>query len=78
MRLSPQCKRILEHLQQGGSITTLQAMNHPFHCCRLSERIREIEKAGHLCNHKRITTSSGKHVMLYTLINTKQLVLEGV
>lgn len=72
MKLSPQCKMILAHLQAGHGLTTLQAMNAPFNSCRLSERIREIEREGWLCNHNRIKTPSGKHVVMYTLIGRRQ------
>ena len=69
--MSPQCETILAHLRNGYGITTLIAMNPPFNCCRLSERIREIEREGWLCTHERIKTESGKRVTYYTLLGRR-------
>jgi hypothetical protein len=47
---------LLKHLKSGKSITTLQA--HQFGICRLSERIRELEKKGHKIAHNSKTVFS--------------------
>lgn len=50
--LSPQCKQILDHLLRGGTISTLEAMRD-FGCCRLSERVRELEATGIVIDRER-------------------------
>ena len=42
---------LLRHLKSGKGITTLQA--HRYGICRLSERCRELEKAGHKIDRER-------------------------
>lgn len=68
--MSPQCQLILDHLRRGNGITTLQAMRD-FGCCRLSERIREIEREGWVILHNPIRTESGKRVMRYSLVGKR-------
>lgn len=63
--MSPQCQAIFDHLLRGGSITTLTAMQHPFNCCRLSERIREIEATGIQITHTPVKVGK-KRVMAYS------------
>ena len=53
MNLSPQCTQIFNHLLRGGSISTMEAMRD-FGCCRLSERIREIEATGIVIDRERV------------------------
>ena len=53
MKLSPQCQTIFDHLLSGGTISTLEAMRD-FGCCRLSERIREIEATGIVIDRERV------------------------
>jgi Helix-turn-helix domain len=50
---------LLRHLKSGHGITTLQA--HRYGICRLSERCRELEKAGHKIKKtpKRVGTRYG-------------------
>ena len=64
-KLSPQCEAIYNHLKRGNSITTLQAMKD-FGCCRLSERIRELQYAGIRIDHTPIKVGK-KRVVAYTL-----------
>jgi hypothetical protein len=40
-----QCERILHHLQEFGSITSLEAMNW-YGCYRLASRIAELRQSG--------------------------------
>ena len=42
-----QNSRILAHLRNGGTITTLTATKKPFFCCRLSGRIWDLRDAGY-------------------------------
>lgn len=72
--LSPQCKAIFEHLLRGGSISTMEAMRD-FGCCRLSERIREIESTGIEIDRERIK-QNGKHFVRYSY-HSMQLRLVG-
>lgn len=62
--MSPQCKAIFDHLLRGGSISTLEAMRD-FGCCRLSERIREIETTGIIIDRERVKIGK-KHYMRYS------------
>lgn len=41
-----QCERILEHMQQHGSITQLEAMND-YGIMRLSSRVNDLKRAGY-------------------------------
>lgn len=41
-----QCNRILIHLQEGKTITPLEALNL-FRCMRLASRISDLRKRGH-------------------------------
>jgi hypothetical protein len=45
-----QKQQVLKHMRQHGSITTLVASDK-YRICRLSERIRELERDGYLINH---------------------------
>ena len=53
--------KILEHLKEHGSITTLEAIQY-FGCTRLSGRIWELRAEGHNITSKMVTvhTRSGK------------------
>ena len=53
MKLSPQCQTIFDHLLRGGTISTMEAMRD-FGCCRLSERIRELESTGIVIDRERV------------------------
>jgi hypothetical protein len=57
---------ILDHLKNRGSLTTLTAFQQ-YQCCRLSERIRELEREGHLINHCPVE-KNGKRYMAYSLV----------
>ena len=46
-----QLARLLNHLEQRGPITQLEAFN-ALGVCRLSERVRELESRGYLIEHE--------------------------
>lgn len=56
--------RILKHLQSGGKITALSALND-FQCLRLSARIKDLRDLGYAITDEFITVSSGKRVKQY-------------
>lgn len=55
---------ILAHLQQGGSITSLDSLEK-FGCLRLSARIKDLRDRGHQIVSEFITVPSGKKVKRY-------------
>ena len=61
-----QKEQVLDYLRTRGSITTFIAFDE-FSICRLSERIRELERDGHLINHTPITRD-GKSYVAYSLV----------
>jgi len=61
---------VLTHLRTRGSITTLIATKR-YDCFRLSERIRELERDGHLINHTPVE-KNGRRYMAYSLVDGKQ------
>lgn len=64
--LSGQNFDIYAHLRAGNKITTLIAMHAPFNCCRLSERVREIEDyLGFDLTHEKIKVGD-KYVTEYS------------
>lgn len=58
--------KILAHLQQGGRITSLEALNQ-FGCLRLSARIKDLRDSGWQIVDQFITVPSGKRVKQYYL-----------
>lgn len=61
-----QCEQILSHLQQGHSITPIEALDK-FGCFRLGGRIKDLRNQGHDIYTEMITTPSGKRVAQYSL-----------
>mgnify|MGYP001574898448 CR=1 FL=1 len=60
--------RILNWLEShDDGITTLEASDN-LRICRLSERIREIERLGFLIEHEPERTSGGARIMRYRLL----------
>lgn len=57
---------VLKHMRQHGAITTLDGFRE-YRICRLSERIRELERDGHVINHKPVERR-GKRYMAYSLV----------
>jgi hypothetical protein len=47
-QVKTQCETLLAAFRRGESFTTLEAMRLPEPICRLSERVRELERKGHL------------------------------
>ncbi|MCQ9120976.1 hypothetical protein BKG95_02450 [Rodentibacter pneumotropicus] len=56
--------RILRHLQSGGKVTALSALND-FQCLRLSARIKDLRDRGYAITDEFITMPSGKRVKQY-------------
>lgn len=68
--MKTQKELVLQHLQKRGVLTTFSAFRL-YDCCRLSERIRELERDGHLINHVPIVRG-GKRYMAYSLIESEK------
>ena len=66
-----QKNKILEHLRKDNSITTASAVDL-FKIYRLSERIREIEKDGHVILKETETTSNGARIVRYWLCGIEE------
>ena len=58
--------RILAHLQNGRTLTALEALEW-FKCFRLASRICDLRKAGNQIQKKTIKTNSGKSIAQYYL-----------
>ena len=59
--------RLLNFLERNpAGITQLEAFN-TLGCCRISERVRELEGLGYLIEHEPERTTSGARVMRYRL-----------
>lgn len=61
-----QCNQIAEWLQQGYSITSLEALNR-FGCMRLASRIHDLRERGMDITACKIKTNTGKWVTEYVL-----------
>ena len=70
--MSAQNARLLCYLQAGKGVTQLEAFNS-LGICRLSERIRELERLGWTIKHESVSvpTRSGKNatVTRYSLLS---------
>ena len=64
--MKTQKELIFQHLVNRGVLTTYSAFRL-YDCCRLSERIRELERNGHLINHVPIVRK-GKRYVAYSLV----------
>lgn len=58
--------KLLAYLEKHGSITTLEASDQ-LRICRLSERIRELERLGINIDHTPEHTAGGARVIRYRL-----------
>jgi hypothetical protein len=67
--MKTQKQQVLDHMRARGSITTMLAFRR-YGCCRLSQRIIELENDGHLINHTRVTRN-GRTFTAYSLIGTQ-------
>lgn len=61
-----QCDMIAAWLEQGYSITSLEALKR-FGCMRLASRICDLRERGLNINTCRIKTNTGKYVTEYSL-----------
>lgn len=57
---------ILKHLQQGNTLTPLDALRL-FGCLRLGARIWDLRQKGHNVEMKVVEVANGKHVAQYRL-----------
>lgn len=58
--------RLLNYLETHDGITQLESFN-TLGCCRLSERVRELEHLGFVIDHDPEKTPNGHHVVRYRL-----------
>ena len=65
--MSSQLNNILLHLQNGNSITTLDALNL-FGCFRLGARIFDLKQLGYNIVNTMITLENGKRIASYSLL----------
>ena len=63
--MESQNKRIKEYLQQGKSLTALDAL-HRFDCFRLSARIQDLEAEGLIIDAKDVSVMSGGRKKTFT------------
>jgi hypothetical protein len=63
-----QADRILDYMQQGNTITPLEAL-HLFGCFRLTSRICDLEDKGYSFKREWKKLPDGKQVMSYSLNN---------
>ncbi len=61
-----QNRLLLRHLQMGGTITGIEALNL-YGCFRLPSRICDLRKMGHTITSEFIKLSNGKRVKRYRL-----------
>ena len=64
--MNSQLNNILLHLQNGNSITTLDALNL-FGCFRLGARIFDLKQLGYNIVNTMITFENGKRIASYSL-----------
>lgn len=65
-----QKRQVLQHLRHRGSLTTLIAFKR-YDMCRLSERVAELERDGHLINHVPVRRN-GRRYMAYSLVEGRR------
>jgi|GEM_PF-683116 len=58
---------VLQHLQRGGTLTALQALDL-YGIGRLAARVEELRRAGHGILSETVTTPSGARVAEYRLV----------
>ena len=64
-RLTGQNRAILNYLESGGSLSSIEALNR-FQCFRLAARVRDLRKAGHNIQTKTVK-EDGKKYAVYSL-----------
>lgn len=77
--MAKQLGKLLAFLEaHPNGLTQLESFN-TLGICRLSERVRELERLGYLIEHTREKTSGGAHVMRYRLIGTaREVTIPGI
>lgn len=63
-----QTKMIKAHLDQGNSITAIEALDM-FRCFRLASRMHELKESGYPFMKEMVTVGNGKRVAEYTKVN---------
>ena len=58
---------ILAYMQEGNTITTLEALNL-FGCMRLASRINDLRNRGYDIRTDKVVTPTGKRVAQYVLL----------
>ena len=61
-----QCAQIKQWLEDGKTITSLEALQQ-FGCMRLASRIHDLRERGVGIHAERVTTPSGKYVTRYSI-----------
>ena len=61
-----QCAQIKQWLEEGKTITSLEALQH-FGCMRLASRIHDLRERGVEIHTERIMTHKGKIVAQYSI-----------
>ena len=59
---------ILRHLQQGNSITALEAMQE-FRCMRLAAVVKDLRNQGHEIETDMVSNFEGKHYARYRIVS---------
>ena len=63
-----QTKMIKAHLDEGNSITAIEALNK-FYCFRLAARMHELKESGYPFMKEMVKLDNGKSVACYTKVN---------
>lgn len=70
-RTKNQRRLVLEHLESGKSLTSLEALTR-FGCLRLASRIAELKKMGFPVGKEMVLVESGAHVAKYFLTQSRE------
>ena len=62
--MESQNKQIKAHLEEGNSITAIQALEK-FGCFRLAARIKDLKETGMVIDKAMIANNKGKHHAVY-------------
>lgn len=74
-RTKNQRRLVLEHLESGKSLTSLEALTR-FGCLRLAARIAELRKMGVSIEKETIPVESGARVARYFLAESREEKME--
>jgi len=68
-QLSPQCRKVLSHMERTGSISCDEAITY-FRVMSLSRRINDLERSGvPILRTRRKHPTTGQHYVRYHLVN---------